>query len=204
MSIYYKALGDRFEDLHPKLQERYRLMGRETFYGTGLMKEIKGGPRWLYPFFRYGVKWKLLFPERGEDIPFTIRNTPILEKGGEAKIHWERVFMFGKKKRYFNALMSFDKKRNIIKDYLGEPTRLYSDLELMINEDRSLTIISNKQRIVIGKFEIPLPKFLQGIAKVREGYNEREQVYTISVDVRNPIIGTLFSYEGVFLQNELS
>lgn len=76
----------------------------------------------------------------------------------EEQIHWERTFYFAEKKRYFNALMSLDHKRNVIKDYLGEPHLFYSDLSLSCTNDGGLQIDLKDQRLVIGKVEIPLPK----------------------------------------------
>ncbi|WP_042145211.1 DUF4166 domain-containing protein [Paucisalibacillus sp. EB02] len=204
MSIYKTALGDDFEKLHPMLRQRYKTMGKRTFKGSGIMHTIVGCPRWLYPICWYGVKWKLLFPERGENILFTICNTPTVGENGEEQIHWERKFQFGKKERYFNALMSLDRGHNIIRDYLGEPAKVYSDLTFRTDKDGSLLISSKKQRLVLGRKEIPLPRIFQGIATVKEGYCDTEQTYIIHVNVRNPIIGTVFSYKGVFTEDELS
>jgi hypothetical protein len=204
MSIYKKVLDDDYEKLHPKLKQRYESMGMRNFIGSGMMYSIEGGPTWLFPLFRYGVKWKLLFPEKGKNIPFTIRNTPRIGKNGEDQIHWERKFQFGEKERYFNALMSLDSRQNIIKDYLGEPARIYSDLVFQIDVDGSLLISSKKQRLVLGKLEIPLPKIFQGSAAVREGYCDSKQAYTICVNVSNSIIGTVFSYEGVFTEDGIT
>ncbi|MEN2465176.1 DUF4166 domain-containing protein [Ornithinibacillus sp. JPR2-1] len=202
MSIYEKVLEDQFEKLHPMLQYRYRSMGKRVFRGTGIMKTVKGGPKWLYPLFRFGVRWKLLFPESGENIPFLIKNSPRIGTNGEEQIHWERIFQFENQYRYFNALMKLDSKLPIINDYLGEPSRLYSDLIFHVEADGGLLIQSNKQRLIIGKLEIQLPKMLQGIATVREGYCDEKALYTIDVKVKNPIIGRVFSYEGVFKEDE--
>ncbi|MFS0691041.1 DUF4166 domain-containing protein [Sporosarcina sp. 179-K 8C2 HS] len=201
LSIYKKVLGEDFDRLQPMLQKRYDLPDGTTFEATGTMKEIKGGPRWLYPLFRLGVNWKLLFPERGNNIPFSITNTSRLGTNGESQIHWERIFHFGSTKRYFNALMSLDETRLVIKDYLGEPPLVYSDLAFDVSNDGSLTIQSLNQRLVLGKIEVPLPKLLQGLATVTERYDEVDAVYRISVTVRNPLIGHVFSYEGEFVQN---
>ena len=51
-----------------------------------------------------------------------------------SQIYWERIFHFGNKKRYFNALMSLDAKRLVIKDYLGDPPLFYSDLAFIVTE----------------------------------------------------------------------
>lgn len=202
MSIFKKVMGNRFQQLHPALQKRYDLTDGMTFKATGIMREIKGGPRWLYPLFHLGVNWKLLFPERGKSIPFTIKNSAYIDNNGEKFVHWERIFHFGDKRRYFNALMSLDEKRLVIKDYLGEPALVYSDLAFYVTAEGHLTIISLNQRLVLGKLEIPIPKVLQGLAVVTEKYSESKQVYEISVTVKNKLIGTIFSYEGVFTVDE--
>ncbi|MCM3742580.1 DUF4166 domain-containing protein [Sporosarcina luteola] len=201
MSIYRTVLGENFKRLHPMLQKRYDLADGSVFEATGTMKEIKGGPKWLYPLFKIGVKWKLLFPERGKNIPFSIKNTAYLGSNGESQIHWERIFHFGSTKRYFNALMSLDEKRIVIKDYLGEPSLIYSDLAFDVSDDGSLTIHSLNQRLVLGKVELQLPKLFHGLATVTERYDEADAIYRINVIVRNPLIGHVFSYEGEFVQD---
>ncbi|MBB4826136.1 hypothetical protein HNO89_003373 [Sporosarcina luteola] len=202
MSIYKEILGDRFDQLHPKLQQRYRIEEGFPFLGKGMMHEIKGGPAWLFPLFRLGVRWKLLFPEHAQTVPFTVTNRFQIGRDGEQQIHWERIFYFPKKKRYFNALMSLDKDRSIIKDYLGEPAIVYSDLTFTVTNNKELLIQSKDQRLVIGKLEVPLPYPLQGLATVQEGYDELLDVYTIHVRVRNPLLGHLFSYKGEFVKDE--
>ncbi|MGN7388084.1 DUF4166 domain-containing protein [Sporosarcina sp. SAFN-015] len=201
MSIYKKVLGNDFNKLHPMLQQRYDFAGGRSFEATGTMIEIKGGPKWLYPLFRLGVNWKLLFPERGKNIPFSIKNRALIGANGDSQIHWERIFYFGMKKRYFNALMSLDETRLVIKDYLGEPPLVYSDLAFDVSDEGAITIHSLNQRLVLGKIEVPLPKLFQGLATVTECFDEMNNVFRIAVIVRNPLIGHLFSYEGAFVQN---
>lgn len=201
MSIYKNVLGNDFTRLHPMLQKRYALDVGTTFKATGIMKEIKGGPAWLYPIFKLGARRKLLFYETGTNIPFTIRNEAKYGPNDDKQIHWERIFYFGDTKRYFNALMSLDDKRSVIKDYLGEPAVLYSDLAFEVTDDGTLSICSLNQRLVLGKLELPLPKILQGLATVTERYDDKKAVYQIHVRVRNPLIGHIFSYEGEFVQN---
>ncbi len=202
MSIYKQVMGNDFNRLHPMLQQRYNLPVGAIFKASGVMKEIHGGPQWLYPLFRIGIRWKLLFPEHGKDIPFTIKNHAFVSDTGESQVHWERIFQFTKKRRFFNALMSLDAKRSVIQDYLGEPYLLYSDLALHVTNDGSLTIESLGQRLVLGKLEIPLPRLFQGLATVVERYDDERALYHIYVTVRNPLIGTVFSYEGTFSADE--
>lgn len=204
MSIYKRVMGEEFFHLHPMLQKRYEIVEGHPFRAKGIMKKIKGGPKYLYPFFLFGVKWKLLFPEHGRDVPFRITNTARIGPYGEEQIHWERIFYFSKKNRYFNALMSLDSDRLVIKDYLGEPSLIYSDLVMKATRDGHLQIKSKDQRFVVGKVEIPLPRIFQGLATVTEQYIEERQMFHIEVMVKNPLIGTVFAYEGEFNANDIS
>ncbi|MDQ0418860.1 hypothetical protein J2Z48_003065 [Croceifilum oryzae] len=202
MSIYRQMLGEEaFQSLHPMLQKRYEI-SKGSLYASGMMKEIKTGKWWLVPLFRFGTRCKLMFPEQGNDIPFTLANVCRVGRNGEQQIHWERIFYFHKKRRYFNALMSFDSDRKIVKDYLGEPSILYSDLLFRVGMNGDLYIQSDRQRLVCGKWEIPLPKWLQGIANVREAYIEEKDAFSIQVEVRNPLVGVIFAYEGEFRIDE--
>lgn len=200
MTIYKQALGEEFKRLHNKLQERYELPTGTTFRAVGVMREISGGPNWLSPFFTLAVKRKFLFPESGRNIPFTIVNHSFIDEGGNQKVHWERTFFFGNRKRHFNALMSLSNEK-VIEDYLGEPALFYSDLICSVEKNSGMKIVSGKQRFMIGKWTLPLPRLLQGIVEVFEGYDEEREMYKIQVTIRNPLLGRLFFYEGEFRED---
>lgn len=198
MSIYQRLLGDDFQKLHPKLQERYALPLGKPFYAAGTMAKIETGAKWLKPFLALTTKWKFLFPESGKNVPFSIKNTCRTLPTGEEEIYWERAFYFEKVTRHFNAFMTIDANRGVVKDYLGEPSLFYSDLRFNVTPDGRLHIHSGLQRVVIGRFEIPIPRLLEGVVKVEEGYDETREVFTIQVDIKNRIIGRLMEYKGVF------
>ncbi|WP_228409548.1 DUF4166 domain-containing protein [Radiobacillus deserti] len=197
MSIYRKAMGKDFNRLHPMLQKRYSVSEGSVFVAKGTMYRIRGGPRWLAPLFWLATKRKLLFPEHGQNIPFTIVN-----QSKKEQVYWKRAFYFPNKTRFFNAVMSLDSKRNVIKDYLGESPVVYSDLVFEVTQDGGILITSKDQRLVIGKWEIPLPKLFQGLARVKESFDPIKNTYRIDVSVRNPMIGHVFAYEGEFIQDE--
>lgn len=50
--------------------------------------------------------------------------------------------------------------------------------------------------------KIPLPKFLYGEAKIIESYDDALQCFRIHVQVRNSLIGSLFSYKGTFVERK--
>ena len=98
--------------------------------------------------------------------------------------------------------MSLDEERLVIKDYLGEPHIVYADLAFIVTAEGYLMITSLNQKLVLGKLEIPLPQLFQGLATVTEKYVDERACYQITVTVKNPLIGTVFSYEGEFSVDE--
>ena len=75
-SIYQRALGSDFEKLHPKIQERFGFNSEDRIasIGSGVMDEIWRGRFYTVPFLYLGTWRRIMFPECGEDIPFTIEN----------------------------------------------------------------------------------------------------------------------------------
>ncbi|GAK06865.1 DUF4166 domain-containing protein [Geomicrobium sp. JCM 19038] len=72
-SIYERAIGEQFERMHPLLHMKY---GKTSgvVHGEGVMKQIRGSA--LYKPVAYCLAHDdFLFPERGADVPFSIRNT---------------------------------------------------------------------------------------------------------------------------------
>ncbi|KPB05997.1 DUF4166 domain-containing protein [Bacillus sp. CHD6a] len=198
MTIYQELLGEDFQRLHPKLQDRYALPMDKPFYGVGTMLKMKTGSSWLKPFLTLSTRWQFLFPESGNDVPFTIKNTCRSLPSGETEIYWERTFHFEKISRNFNAYMTMDPKRNVVKDYLGEPHLFYSDLKMSVTPKGRMQIRSGSQRFLVGKREIPIPRLLEGVVAVEEGYDDVREVFTIQVEIRNRMVGRVMAYEGEF------
>ncbi|MCL1694674.1 DUF4166 domain-containing protein [Lysinibacillus sp. BPa_S21] len=200
MTIYKTLLGEDFTRLHPMLQKRYMLPVDRPFYATGVMHKIESGAKWLRPFYALASKTKFLFPESGDDVPFSICNTCRVLPSGELEVLWERTFIFSNRTRHFDAKMTIDPVRNIVKDYLGSPALFYSDLHFTVTREGTLVIRSGVQRFVVSKIECPLPKILEGRVIVEEGFDDKKNVFTIHVSIHNPLIGRLMMYAGEFTQ----
>lgn len=196
--IYEVLLGEHFSKLHPKLQERYRLPLNEEFFATGVMHSIQSGHKILHPVYKLFTRTKFLFPESGDNIPFSISNRSYLNELLQGEVYWERVFYFPNATRKFNAKMTVDLNRKVVKDYLGDPAIFYSDLEFRVTAEGFLLIQSGEQRVVIGRREMGLPKIFTGRVTVIEGYDEKLDVYTIHVSIFNDFIGRMMQYAGTF------
>jgi hypothetical protein len=72
-----------------------------------------------------------------------------------------------------------------------------------VTPEGHLHINSGSQRIIVGNLEIPIPRLLEGVVIVEEGYDDAREVFTIQVDIKNRIVGRLMAYEGEFKAQSL-
>lgn len=197
-SIYETLLGDSYKKMHPKLQKRYRLNDQSGFIGKGMMDSITGGTFIVRQFLRLGVRFRLFFSERGNDIPFTIVNTVKKNEQGQQIVEWRRTFEFHNVSRHFDAVMYLDDYKQEIIDEFGMPSVMTATLAFHVDECGAVHITSKKQWLQLFGKRIPLPKCLYGVAHIVETFDNEKDCFLISVHVHNPLAGTVFSYSGSF------
>lgn len=198
-SIYEQALGNDFQKLHPRIQQRFGFSSqdRAASIGHGVMQRIWYNRLVALPLY-VGTFRHIMFPQGGRDIPFSIENFAYIDRFGRETVTWIRKFKFPKAIRHFDATMVYSSERERIVDYLGNKQHLAVDLTCSVAGNGGIRIRSGEQRFYEGPFRFRFPRLLTGIAEVNEWYDDHEGCYKITVDVRNPIIGRIFRYEGSF------
>ena len=198
-SIYQRALGSDFEKLHPKIQERFGFTSEDRIasIGSGVMDKIWRGRFYTIPFLYVGTWRRIMFPEYGEHIPFTIENYAYRDSFGRETVTWVRTFE-GRKRRRFDAYMIYSESRGCIVDYLGSHEHLAVDLDVAVDGRGGMRIRSGAQRFYEGRIAFSFPLFFSGIAEVCEWYDDEAQKYRIQVEVANRRWGRLFGYRGSF------
>lgn len=203
-SIYRQQLGDDFDRLHPKMQWRFGFSSVDETcqIGTGVMDEVWHGPWWTLPFLLLGSTRRVLFPSRGRNVPFTVRNNAYVDRFGRETVTWSRTFEFRRRFRVFDATMIRSKQRDVIVDYLGTHQHLAVDIHCSVDDDGAMCIRSGEQRFYEGPlgFRFPLP--FSEVANVREWWDETAQRFRIEVHVANKLLGPLFGYRGSFTVTE--
>lgn len=199
-SIYQHALGADFDRLHPKLQWRFGFSSEDGVcqFGTGIMEEVWRGPWWTLPFLLLGSTRRVLFPSRGKDVPFTISNYAYRDGLGRETVTWSRRFKLRRRYRSFDATMILSQQRGMVIDYLGTHQHLAVDIHMSVDDGGGLCLRSGEQRFYEGPVAFKFPLLLSGIAEVREWWDEADERFKISVDVRNRLLGPLFGYRGSF------
>jgi uncharacterized protein DUF4166 len=198
-SIYEQALGEKFRLLHPRIQERFGFSSRDgrACIGTGTMEEIWHGPLYTMPFLYVGSWRRIMFPEHGHAVPFTINNYAYVDEYGRETVTWIRNFRTRTPRR-FDAYMIFSEQRNRIVDYLGTHQHLAVDIDLSVDARGGLCLRSGEQRFYERWIGFGFPLLFSGVANVCEWYEERDQRFHIEVVVTNHAWGRLFGYRGSF------
>jgi hypothetical protein len=198
-SIYQRTLGSDFQRLHPEIQRRFGFSSADGLasIGHGLMDEIWKGLVYTVPFLYMGTWRRIMFPETGRNVPFTIENYAFVDQFGRETMSWIRTFQ-SRRERRFDAYMIYSDTRRCIVDYLGSHQHLAVDIDLSVDEDGGLRLRSGAQRFYEGPLAFNFPMLFSGIADVREWYDEKTQRFGIVVNVQNKTYGPLFGYRGSF------
>jgi len=198
-SIYQRALGADFDRLHPEIQRRFGFSSADNVasIGRGMMDEVWRGRLYTLPFLYVGTWRRIMFPETGRNIPFTIENYAFIDHFGRETVSWIRTFQ-SRRVRQFDAYMIYSEMRRRIVDYLGSHEHLAVDIDLSADEEGGLRLQSGLQRFYEGRVAFGFPMLFSGVASVREWFDEKARQFRISVDVRNKTWGRLFGYRGSF------
>lgn len=198
-SIYEEALGDKFKLLHPRIQERFGLSsrGRCGSIGAGSMERLWRGKFFTLPFLYIGSWRRIMFPEQGTAIPFTIRNYAYLDPFGRETVTWIRNFETRHPRR-FDAYMIYSQQRGCIVDYLGTHQHLAVDIHVSVDGRGGMCIRSGEQRFYEGFIGFRFPRAFSGIADVCEWFDDSDKQFYIEVNVHNDLWGPLFGYKGSF------
>jgi hypothetical protein len=204
-SIYRLALGERFDELHPRIRRRFGLTSADGIaqVGRGVMTEVWHGRPYTLPFLAFGTWRRIMFPSRGVDVPFTIENYAYVDSYGRETVTWIRTFDFERRSRRFDAYMVWSERRNRIVDYLGTHQHLAVDIHLEVDPaTRGLHLRSGAQRFYEHRAAFAFPMAFSGYADVVEWFDDDEGRFRIAVEVRNPRWGRLFGYRGSFAVEE--
>ncbi|MER2106811.1 MAG: DUF4166 domain-containing protein [Solibacillus sp.] len=196
--IYERLLGAQFKKLHPKLQHRYTLPLNKPFYAEGVMHKIEQGIVLFKPFFHITKQMQFLFPEVGDNIPFTLKNTYVINEQGEHLITFERKFYFPTATRSFYSAMRIDLEHNRALDTFGKPALVSAELDFKVTKDGSLITKSGVQSLIVPYAEIPLPSMLSTRGQSIDGYDEEREAFTIEVTNYNPVVGRIVNYLGEY------
>jgi hypothetical protein len=189
-SVYERVLGSRMSGLHPSLRPYFVAappgsVGR----GDGVFDIAGSRHRWLTPVLAFLAWRRILFPELGRDVPFTVTNIAGPGDGLSAR----RVFHFAGRDRTMHDTMHVID--GSLHDFLGRRGGLEVRLELDV-DDGALRMRSSGTWLHVRGLRLPVPAMLSARVELVESWSETGQ----RVDVRmlHPLLGEVFRYAGGF------
>lgn len=188
-SVYQRVLGDDFTTLAPELRAYFARPPAGTVgRGVGVFEVAGSRIRWLRPVFAWLAWRRVLFPELGNDVPFTVTNTP----DGDV-LRAVREFRFPGVTRF-----SVDELRVVdgrIHDFVGRRRGLEVRFGIRV-EDGALRMTSDRVWLRVLGLRIPLPGALSARVDLTERWDGDAQHVDVRLD--NPVLGRVFEYRGRF------
>lgn len=196
-SVFERALGEAYADLHPAIRRRYALTSADgtRCVGRGRMRSIRRN-RLALPVLWVGTARNLPFPETGTDVPFEVRTYPFDDDGTET-VAYVREFEVGPGRR-FDAYMHYDEGRDCVVDALGTHRTLHTELRFDATSTGALHVETGDQWTTLGGRRVSIPGPLRAEVDVTERYDDDRDRFEVAVEVSNPLVGFVFGYDGWF------
>jgi hypothetical protein len=186
-SPWQNALGDRFDDLHPRLRAYFGPIPEGSVgRGRGVFDAIGTPKRWLWPAFAVLARSQVLFPVWQRNVAFTVTNTP------GATLAAERTFEFEGGPRTMRDAVSW--RDGTLRDVLGVPPRIEVVLDADV-VDGGLRLTSTRTVFLLGRLKARIPGAPRLRLSESIGDDGRQHV---DFALTAPVIGRIYEYRGVF------
>lgn len=195
-SVYQRVLGPRAAELHPSLQAYFSLpptgrVGR----GSGVYEVAGSRLRWARPVLAFLGWRRVLFPELGHDIPFTVVNRPT----PDGRLHAVRTFDFpGRTRTMLDTMSVVD---GVLHDRLGRRRGLEVALALEVT-DGELRMTSGALWVHLGPLRLRMPRLATVTLTESHVPPEATRVagahQRVDVRITVPLLGEAFRYRGDF------
>jgi hypothetical protein len=198
-SILEKALGPEFARLHPRLREQYGFTSRDDrcFRARGVMDSVWRGRWFMVPFLAIGATRRVMFPDTGSNVPFTVCNYAYVDSHGRETLTWTRDFEFRRTRRFDETLVYSDKRARAV-IYAGTHQHVAVDLVFSVGARGELLARTGAQRLFAWGVRLPMPMLFCGVATVCESYSDQRDRFEIEVSIINSVFGRIFGYRGHF------
>ncbi|PSQ19216.1 DUF4166 domain-containing protein [Halobacteriales archaeon QS_8_69_26] len=195
--LFERALGDAWDDLHPRIRDRYGVVAGDDreVVGEGEMSRLRRSTLAL-PALWLGTFDDFVFPESGTDVPFTITTEAFVDDEGYEALFLRRRFELARTREFVDTLR-WNPHRDCVTDMFGRSGWMVSDVHLESEGDR-LALSIGRQWLRVGGRYVPVPGPLAAGGTLYDWYDDEAGRFTVAAEIENPLIGTVFGYEGTF------
>lgn len=191
-SPYAQALGERLEELHPRLRDYFSpLPDGHIGIGEGIFSRVGTPRRWLWPFLRPLHDRSVIYAGWQLSVPFRVTNRLIAGRALSA-----REFLLPGQPWTMRDAVSLNPHGRLV-DELGDPGVVAASFEIAVAEG-ALVLTSRAIGLRWGRLRVRVPRFYSPVVRLVESFDEIIDRQRVAVTIDVPLIGRVYEYSGDF------
>ncbi|MFJ6532145.1 DUF4166 domain-containing protein [Microbacterium sp. NPDC091662] len=191
-SPYARALGERIDDLHPRLRTYFEAIPDGAVgIGEGVFSHVGTPRRWLWPFLRLLERRGVVAAGWERDVPFRVENRTIASRA-----IGERTFQFPRGPWTMRDAAALTRRGRVV-DELGEPALLAACFDVDVRQG-ALHLTSRAVGLRLGRLRVRIPRAVAPVVRLTERYDDTVHRQCMSLTVDAPLLGRVYEYRGDF------
>ncbi|MFK3678458.1 DUF4166 domain-containing protein [Microbacterium sp. NPDC090218] len=191
-SPYARALGERIDDLHPRLRTYFAAIPDGAVgIGEGVFQRVGTPRRWLWPLLRLLERRGVVAAGWERDVPFRVENRTIASRA-----IGERTFHFARGAWVMRDAVALTQHGRVV-DELGEPGLIAVCFDVETNRG-ALRLTSRAVGVRLGRFRVRIPRPIAPVVRLTERFDDALDRQRVSLTVDAPLIGRVYEYRGDF------
>lgn len=191
-SPYARALGERIDELHPRLRTYFEAIPDGAVgIGEGVFGRVGTPRRWLWPLLRLLERRGVVAAGWERDVPFRVENRTIASRA-----IGERTFQFRHGAWTMRDAAALTRHGRVV-DELGEPALLAACFDVDVHHG-ALHLTSRAVGLRLGRLRVRLPRAVTPVIRLTERFDDALDRQRMSLTVDAPLLGRVYEYRGDF------
>ena len=191
-SPYARALGDRIDELHPRLRAYFQPIPEgKVGVGEGVFSYVGTTRRWLWPFLRLLQRRGVVAACGEHDVPFRVVNRTVASRAIGT-----REFHFARGSWTMHDAVAVTRHGRVV-DELGEPALVAACFDVDV-QGGALALTSRAVGIRLGRLRVRVPRLLSPVVRLSERFDDEIDRQRVALTVDIPLIGRVYEYRGSF------
>lgn len=192
-SPYAQALGERLDELHPRLRDYFSpLPEGHIGIGEGVFRRVGTPRRWLWPLLRPLHDRSVIYAGWQLSVPFRVTNRLV---AGHAIS--EREFLLPGQSWTMRDAVSLNPHGRIV-DELGDSGAVAASFDIAVH-DGALELTSHAIGLRWGRLRVRVPRVLSPVVRLTESFDDVIERQKVSVTIDVPLLGRVYEYSGDFV-----
>jgi hypothetical protein len=191
-SPYARALGDRIEDLHPRLRAYFQpIPAGKVGVGEGVFQYVGTSRRWLWPILRVLERRGVIAACGERDVPFRVENRTVASRAIGA-----REFQLPGGSWTMHDAVAVTRHGRVV-DELGEPALVVACFDVDV-QGGALALTSRAVGMRLGRLRLRIPRLLSPVVRLTERFDDTIDRQRVALTIDAPVIGRVYEYRGSF------